>query len=238
MAGSPANHGRMTTKTNPTAPVTEPLPIAGTPFGDDDPRTTFAKAVALAGAVVTNVRPDQLDDPTPCTEFTVRDLLGHLDVVLRRVAAVGRGDNPMGIAEASAPLAGEAFLGTWRADAHAVQDAWTDAAALTRPVHFPWTDTDGAGALLMYTGELTVHTWDLATATGQRPAWDDAVVGRALARQRELLPDPNRSAQYAQVRDQLPEGVAWTGDPFADAVPVDAAAPLIDQLVAWSGRRP
>jgi len=36
-------------------------------------RTTTA-----ASRVVANVKPNQLDNPTPCTEWTVRDLLNHM----------------------------------------------------------------------------------------------------------------------------------------------------------------
>ena len=36
---------------------------------------------------------------------------------------------------------------------------------------------DGADALAGYVNEVTVHTWDLARATGQAVAWDDEAVG-------------------------------------------------------------
>src|SRR4051795_1587604 len=52
-----------------------------------DPRPAFATAVATAVDAMSAVRPDQLAAPTPCTEFDVRTLLGHLLSVLRRVAA-------------------------------------------------------------------------------------------------------------------------------------------------------
>lgn len=35
----------------------------------------------------------------------------------------------------------------------------------------PWVTAPGAALLAMYTSELTVHTLDLAKATGQQPAW-------------------------------------------------------------------
>src|SRR4051794_5368167 len=62
-----------------------------------DPRPAFAGAVALAVDTAAAVRPDQLDRPTPCPEYDVRALLGHLLSVLRRVAAVGRGAPPISV---------------------------------------------------------------------------------------------------------------------------------------------
>src|SRR3954452_24186178 len=66
-----------------------------------DPRPAFAGAVALAVDTAAAVRPDQLDRPTPCQEYDVRALLGHLLSVLRRVAAVGRGAQPFSLPHAS-----------------------------------------------------------------------------------------------------------------------------------------
>ena len=54
-----------------------------------DPRSLFAGAVAAAGMAITAVTPEQLTLPTPCTDFDVRALLGHLLVVLDRVAILG-----------------------------------------------------------------------------------------------------------------------------------------------------
>ncbi|HAS12506.1 MAG TPA: TIGR03086 family protein, partial [Acidimicrobiaceae bacterium] len=54
-----------------TATTTTPAP-----FGVDDPRHVFGRAVAVGTATVAAVRPDQLDGPTPCSEMDVRHLLG------------------------------------------------------------------------------------------------------------------------------------------------------------------
>src|SRR5947209_9286311 len=79
------------TTTTQTIPQTTTDPDG--PPGSD-PRTVFAQAVALGGDVVGAVRPGQLGDPTPCPEYDVRALLGHLVTVLHRVAALGRGADP------------------------------------------------------------------------------------------------------------------------------------------------
>lgn len=181
----------------------------------DDPRTTFDHAVALATAVMGRVGPHQLTNPTPCPDYDVRALLGHMVLVLRRVATLGRGEVPV----AHEVMVDRDFTRAWLAAVHDVEVAWADDAVLGRTVRLPWSEASGAATLVTYLNEVTVHTWDLATATGQRPAWDPQVLSLAFDGIR-FLPAQNR------------------GEAFADAVPVPDDAPLIDRLVAWNGRRP
>ena len=72
------------------APTTSARPLVGE-LPADDPRLAMAKAVAVAGGVLDAVRPDQLDLPTPCDGVDVHRLRCHLVMVLRRIAAAGRG---------------------------------------------------------------------------------------------------------------------------------------------------
>ena len=58
--------------------------------GDMDQLETMGKVLQETQRVVDHIEPSQLDDPTPCTEYTVRDVIGHLVGVLPRVAAMGR----------------------------------------------------------------------------------------------------------------------------------------------------
>jgi uncharacterized protein (TIGR03086 family) len=216
VAGFGAHDGRMET-TNQTRPAERTT----APFGDDDPRTTFGKAVALGSAVIDAVRPDQLGGPTPCSEFDVRTLLGHMVTVMRRVAVVGQGGNPLAVPFVS-EVADGGHADAWRAAAHDVMAVWTDDAVLARTVTLPWTSMTGAEALEIYANEVSVHVWDLARATGQRPVWDDDVLRVALAAfERALPPDADRSQA-----------------PFDPVVPVRTDAPVVDRLVAATGRRP
>ena len=207
------------------------------PLRHDDPRCTFAKVVTLAGEVIGAVRPDQLDDPTPCGEMDVRALLGHLLEVLDRVAVIGRNENPFA-APPVPPVADDAWLGAWQETAHAVQAAWSDPAVLERIVDLPWSQVSGGETLDGYVSELTVHTWDLAVATGQHPTFDDDVVAVGFAAIRKILPDCDRAAMIAAAAESMPPELRDFPVPFADVVPVAPDAPLIDRLVAWNGRTP
>jgi uncharacterized protein (TIGR03086 family) len=198
----------------------------------DDPRTTFARAVAIASTTVAGVRDDQLDRPTPCTEMDVRALLAHLRSVLDRVAALGRDEDSFAVAEV--PL-GPDRLGEWTEAAHRVHAVWRDDSVLARPMELPWQQGTGADILLGYVNEVVVHTWDLATATEQEPDWDDDVVHTALDRM-PALPAEGRRELFEQISADM--GFDEVAMPFAEVVPVADGAPAIDRLVAWNGRDP
>ena len=160
-------------------------------------------------------------------------MLGHLVGVLDRIAALGRGEDPFTVTESRAPDDG--WSDAWTASARRVADAWHDDAVLDRPMALPWIQGSGADVLESYFSELTVHTWDLAVATGQRPEWDAAVVAAALTA-RVFLPAENRLELFEEISSSM--GLDDVAVPFADAVTVPDDAPAIDRLVAWAGREP
>jgi uncharacterized protein (TIGR03086 family) len=203
----------MTTTSSPaTAPAASPT----------DPRPGFFAAARLACDTIAGVSPTQLADPTPCAEFDVRALLGHLVAVFRRITSVAAGTPAVG----HAPLVTDVPDHGWPAAARAaladVELAWSDPAVLRREVQLPFGTLPGAAALASYAGEVSTHTWDLAVATGQSPSWDERVLADALSAVHRKLPAAERAP----------------GIPFGDAVPVADDAPLIDRLVAWQGRDP
>jgi uncharacterized protein (TIGR03086 family) len=208
-----------------------------------DPRAVFGAAVTTATPVIAAVRPDQLDGPTPCPALDVRLLVEHLVMVLDRVATIGRGEPPFSTTWTGAGVADDGWLDAWRAKVAEVETAWADDAALDRTVVLPWATQPGSAALVMYTGELSVHTWDLAVATGRQPAWNEAALAPALAWIMQGLPAEGRQAAYDEVRAEMDaNGQAssgpFDGPPFGEVVAVPDDAPLIDRLVAWQGRDP
>ena len=198
----------------------------------DDPRATFARAVAITTATVRDVRPDQLDRPTPCEGMTVRDVLAHLVSALGMVEALATGGDPMAVRDQ--PLE-SGFTEAWLDAAHRVQAAWADDAVLDRPMALPWQQGTGADLLLGYVNEVVVHTWDLAVATGQAPPADDGLVQVALDRM-PALPAEGRREMFEQISADM--GLDEVAVPFAEVVPVPEGAPAIDRLVAWNGRDP
>ncbi|MFI8289557.1 TIGR03086 family metal-binding protein [Streptomyces sp. NPDC085614] len=200
----------------PASPSVPSAPAAGSASPSAaDPLSAFLGAVALAVATLDAVRPDQYDLPTPCEEYDVRELARHIVAVLRRFALVGRGGDPMTLPHVAD--------GSWHEAADEARAAWTaDPGLLDRPVTLPFGTLPGAAALVVYAGEFTVHTWDLAVATGQSPAWDPAVLAVSLGAMERALPAERRGG----------------GVPFGPVVETAPDAPAVDRLVAWYGRRP
>ena len=180
-----------------------------------DPRPILDRAVTTGGVVIAGNRPQQLTDPTPCTDMNLQTLLAHLVGVLDRVAALGSGTDPFAVAET--PVPDDRWADAWKEAAKRATDAWSDDAVLQRPMALPWIEGSGAEVLTSYFSELTVHTWDLATATGQQPDWDDAVVAAALEA-RQILPAENRRALYEEI--SIAMGLDEVAAPFAEAVPI------------------
>lgn len=199
-----------------------------------DPRPILDRAIATGGVVIAGFRPKQLTDPTPCSDMNVRTLLTHFIGVLDRIAALGNGEDPFAVSETNVP--DDRWADAWKESGRRATDAWTDDAVLERPMALPWIQGSGAEVLATYVSELTVHTWDLATATGQQPEWDDTVVTAALEAARQILPAENRRALYEEISTAM--GLDEVAVPFAEAVPIPDDAPAIDRLVAWNGRDP
>jgi uncharacterized protein (TIGR03086 family) len=203
-----------------------------------DPRPLFATAVAIAEPVIAGVRADQLGSPSPCFEYDVKGLLAHLVFVLNRVAALGRGDEAFAPNSMPNAVGGhEDWVAGWRAAASRVEEAWSDDAKLTQTVVLPWATMTGAEMLAMYVSEITTHTWDVAQATGQHPEWNDAVCELALDAMHRDLPMADRTPMWEEFKASAPANFQFD-PPFANAVAVGSDAPLIEQLVAWTGRRP
>ena len=204
-----------------------------------DTRPLLATAADTAGDVIAAITPDQFARPTPCGTFDVRTLIGHMHMVLRRINAIGNGLDPMSVSEdVATDLSDADLIGTWATESTAAQKAWATGSALDTTIVFPWVTVSGAATLIMYAGELTTHTWDLAKATAQTVEWNDAVIFAALGAITAMLPDPDRATAFEAAREQMPAEFRDFPPPFADAVRVGPDAALIDRLVAWTGRQP
>lgn len=202
-----------------------------------DPRPQFRAAVAAATPVLAGVTPDQLGLPTPCDEMDVDLLLGHLVMVIGRVAAAGRGIPPHEWPSDLGRPGGPEALAAWQAGAAECEEVWRDDALLARTMALPWTSLPGHAVLGIYTNEVVVHAWDLATATGQELHVPDDVLEVALAATHAELPEADRAPLWEAAKAHLPAGIPWE-DPFKNAVELPAGAPLLHRVVAWSGRRP
>jgi uncharacterized protein (TIGR03086 family) len=175
----------------------------------------LARALEAVGQLIAGIRDDQWSVPTPCTEWNVRDLVGHLVGTNRVIAAVltdqalpKRGTNPLG----------DDPVGAYRDSGRVLQAIVDRPGVLERTYQGPLGPAIGAVRLNWRIADLLVHGWDLAQATGQPVKLPDDLVAQALIFVRTELPTQSRAGRF---------------DP---AQPVDDDAPLLDQLVAFAGR--
>jgi uncharacterized protein (TIGR03086 family) len=178
----------------------------------------FAAALEQAVRVVAAVDVDQLRHPTPCTEWDVRALLGHLLAVVRRAERAADGRPVTSVPAVLAVDARGRWAATFEAAAGRARHAWT--AAAPADVGAPWGLLPGPVALSGFVLELVAHTHDLAAATGRGGPLDERLATAALRIAERLVPPILR------------EG----GRSFAAPVPPPADADAGTRLSGYLGR--
>ncbi|MFF8790422.1 TIGR03086 family metal-binding protein [Streptomyces sp. NPDC015125] len=183
----------------------------------------FAAQARLVSQLAAQTADEQLDAPTPCEAYAVRQLLGHLVGLAAAFQYSARKD--LGPMTSVAPNAAVPDVGPgWRAELdrnlRGMAEAWHDPAAWEGETQAGGVTLPAAMAGRFALNELVLHGWDLARATGQEYTPDAAGLGVSYT----LL------APLAEGPDRVPV--------FGPPVEVAADAPLLDQVVALSGRRP
>ncbi|TKV56140.1 TIGR03086 family protein [Nakamurella flava] len=184
-----------------------------------DPRPALQRAIEIADAVQGTVGPDHLDRPTPCAEFDVRTLRGHLLTVIRRVAIVLSGGRFDAVPHVTV-VADEDYDRQWATGREELL-AVLPGVDLGRTVIAPFGTVPAGAAIGSYIGEFLVHSWDLVAVTGRVDLLDQELAAAVLDVARQRIP--------AEGRENIPFG------PVVD-VPVDA--PATDRLAAWMGHDP
>lgn len=182
-----------------------------------DQRAELAAAQQWVAQLIDGIDQQQLDNPTPCTEFTVRQLLEHLLAVQNRIAVVAETGSIEG-SPTSLPLPedGATVAAAFRAAAARTQRAWSGDDALTASYQLPWGTVPGFAAVAGYVAENVAHGWDLAVATGQPAEADPALAELALRSYQGMLPDEVR------LLPEVPFGPRV--EPAADAGPTERLA--------------
>ncbi len=179
-----------------------------------DPRNQLDEILPLVNQLVARLDREQLDAPTSCANFTVRQVLEHMIGGATMFAAAFRGEAPAGSAGPSDPLvAFPIAMAELRA-------ALNSPGALDRTIAAPFGEVPGETFARFVAMDGLVHGWDIATATGQAYDPPADVVSE--------VDTFTRQAISADMRD---------GDAFGAAIdPPSGASPLV-QLVAFTGRR-
>jgi uncharacterized protein (TIGR03086 family) len=177
------------------------------------------RASTIARRVVDAVRPDQLGEPTPCSEWDVRALLNHIVGLQRTFAAAVAGE---ALPDADDDVVGDDPKRAFVDASQAVDRALRGPGVLDQTFRLPWGEMPGQMIARVLFLDLTIHSWDLATATGQPRSLDPELCGMALTFGRSMLRDEFRRP----------------GGAFGPEVAIAADAPICDRLAAFYGRRP
>jgi uncharacterized protein (TIGR03086 family) len=191
-----------------------------------DIRELDARAVRATIDVVEGVKPTDLSRPTPCSEWTLGDLLAHMTVQHKgfAAAAAGRGAD-LQVWKVSAP--GPDPVADYAIASELVIAAFAEPGVLERglalPEIMPGVEFPAPQAISFHFIDYVVHGWDVARALGQPFELDDDLVQAAVP-----------------VADAVPEGDRRLrpGAAFRPGVPTPDGASPLDRILAMLGRAP
>jgi len=177
------------------------------------------QALAATKKVVAGISDDRWNEPTPCEDWSVRELTNHLVSGNWWAGELARGAT---IEEVGSRLDGDQLgadpLDAYERSAEAAATAFEQPGALEAPCAVSYGPVPGS----VYAGhrflDVLIHGWDLAVATGQDPALDPALV----------------EACWDVVNPQA-EMLRGSGM-FGDDVPVPSGADSQSRLLAVLGR--
>jgi len=154
----------------------------------------LSRALDQAGDVLAAVHADQLARSTPCDDWNVAQLIGHIVDAPVRFLDMARGEEPDWSA-GPRPVAGN-WVADFRTNADNLIHHWHQAGAAADVGQIDWE-----------IAEIAVHTWDVAQATGQSPSLLPEVAERGLAFMSAMLTPGNRGQAFApavRVPDDAP----------------------------------
>jgi uncharacterized protein (TIGR03086 family) len=165
---------------------------------------------------VTSVPDGAWDNPAPCDGWVARDIIGHLVDWLP-----GFFFGTWGIEAPPIPSVDNDPVGAWTVVNDAIQSALDDPeiAGLVRDTRMgPWTFEQTIDTIC--TGDILVHTWDLARATGLDESLDPVEVHR-----------------FVEGMEPIDEAIRQSGH-YGPRVEVPDDADEQTRLIAFVGRHP
>ncbi|OSC42941.1 TIGR03086 family metal-binding protein [Mycobacterium decipiens] len=179
-----------------------------------DPLVAHQRGQDVFAGVLVNVRPDQLGAPTPCSDWTVGDLIEHV---------IG-GNEHVGLWAASPvepPARPDDIVAAHRTAAAAAHEVFARPDGMSTTFKLPFGEIPGQVFIGMRTTDLLTHAWDLAAATDQSTDLDPELAAQLLA--------------FARV--SVEPQFRGPGQPFGDEQPCSAGRAPADQLAAFLGRK-
>lgn len=183
-----------------------------------DAMTAFEETDQLLRTLIAGLTPDDREKPTPCAEWNVHDLIGHMCSGGHMIAGGLEGaapPDPVPDFLADGPAAG------WESTAAHMRAAATP--ERMQALHqMPFGEVPGEMAMSVIVADQATHAWDLAVATGQAARPSDELAAFSLEVWAQLAPPEGREP----------------GSAFAAAIGVPDGASAVDRLAGYTGRQP
>jgi uncharacterized protein (TIGR03086 family) len=184
------------------------------------------RAMDVTAEIVASIGPADLDNPTPCAGWRLRDLLAHIIGQYHGFALAASG-KPIGVeAFAPRPVTAEP-VASYREAAALVTEAFAEPGVLDRRFFLPEIRAGGffpaAMAIGFHLVDEVAHAWDLAKSMGMPVEFEKPVLETALSVALQVPDDPASRG----------EGAA-----FAPGYPAGPELATLDRIVALLGRRP
>jgi len=170
------------------------------------------------GGRLTQVSPDQLSLSSPCAGWDVRATLNHALGAVQLFTLVNEGTPP---GDDAGDLVGDDPAGALKKLAEPNLASWRQPGALEGDRVYPFGTFPAQAALMINLGEVLVHGWDVARATGQ----DETM-------------NPDAVSVLYDFYAPLPLDEYRAHGAFGPEVPVPEGAPVQQRLLGLLGRQP
>lgn len=182
--------------------------------------TTLTTAIDTVNEVLEEVPDNAWHRPTPCTDWDVHGVVGHITGTMLNAGSLLSGADaydgtPSGT---TAEMTPDAVLSAWSKASGTVADLLVTA-DLERQVDSPRGPMSLAEALALPAADLSVHAWDIG-----------ASIGIDVELPEELL------ANVRRVGASLPPDQLRSPGLFGPEVPAPEGATETERLMAWLGR--
>lgn len=191
-------------------------------MAERDPRPVFGRTADQFARVLAAAPVEAMGWATPCDDFDVRALCGHVLAVERRITHVVNGGNAADTPHVVDGVSDTDWGGEVRDTRAALDDALADDVVLDGVRSWPFGTMPTRAALTVFSMEITAHSWDLAAAIGRTDLLDDELAEISLAVARAGVPAEPRAA----------------GMPFGPVVEVPPDAGPYAHLAGYLGRHP
>ena len=192
-----------------------------------DPKEQLQRVTDLLSVLVDGTDAVQLGDETPCSDFQVRDLIGHFTLGRFLFAAGLTGDKERGeellsgMPEQLGDVLGDDHRATYRDASVALEEAVGGIEDIDEVVSLVFGDMPASAVMQLLSGDNLVHCWDLARSTGQ---------------------DFDPPVEFVDVTATFLSGFITderrAGGGFGSEVEVPDDASALDRLLGFCGRTP